>query len=113
MGGFLISISPQLGKYTKQIVKKNSLTFPVLADKDNAYAKKLNLDFILPEKLKEVYKTLGIDLERFNGNASWELPMAARFIIDRNGIIRHRKVNPDHTVRPEPGEIIDLMKPLM
>ena len=110
LGGSLIAISPQLSKYSKQVVKKNGLTFPVLTDQDNKYGTKLNLDFILPEKLQEVYKALGIDLERFNGNDSWVLPMAGRFIIDSNGIIRNAEVNPDHTIRPEPSEIVDLMK---
>ena len=109
-GGSLISISPQLSKYSKQIVKKNKLTFPVLTDQDNRYAAKLDLDFVLPEKLKKVYKALGIDLERFNGNDSWVLPMAARLIIGSDGIIKDTQVNIDHTIRPEPKEIIALMK---
>jgi peroxiredoxin len=101
-----------LTKYSKQVVKKNGLTFPVVTDLDNQYAAQLNLDFVLPEKLQEIYKTLGIDLERFNGNDSWVLPMAARFIVDSSGIIRNAEVNVDHTLRPEPEEIIEIMKSL-
>jgi peroxiredoxin len=82
----------------------------VLIDKDNGYAEKLGLTFALPVKLKEVYSGFGIDLERFNGNNSWELPMSGRFIIDSKGIIRSTEVHPDHTIRPEPGEIVDLLK---
>ena len=91
-------------------MKKNGLTFPVVTDADNTYAAQLNLDFVLPGKLQEIYKTLGIDLERFNGNDSWVLPMAARFIVDSSGIIRNAEVNVDHTLRPEPEEIIEIMK---
>jgi peroxiredoxin len=87
------------------VVKKNGVTFPVVTDKDNAYAAELNLDFVLPEKLQEIYKKIGIDLERFNGNNTWVLPMAARFIVDKSGIIREAVVNLDHTLRPEPEEI--------
>ncbi len=110
LGGSLIAISPQLNKYTKQVVKKNSLTFPVLADQDNVYAEKLNLIFSLPEKLKEIYANIGIDLPRFNGNESWELPMSGRFLVDNSGVIRDADVHPDHTIRPDPGEIIDFIK---
>lgn len=110
LGGSIIAISPQLNKYTKQVVKKHNLTFPVLADKDNNYADKLNLVFPLPGKLKEVYNVFGIDLERFNGNDSWELPMSGRFLIDSTGIIRNTDVHPDHTIRPEPTEIVEIMK---
>lgn len=110
MGGSIIAISPQLSKYTQQVVKKNTLTFPVLVDKDNGYAGKLGLTFPLPEKLQEVYKGFGIDLERFNGNNSWELPMSGRFIVASDGIIRSTEVHPDYTIRPEPEEIVNLMK---
>ena len=93
-------------------MNKNGLTFPVLTDQENVYAKKLNMDFIFPEKLQEIYKTLGIDLVRFNGNDSWVLPMAARFIVDSNGIIQNAEVNVYHTIRPEPAEIRDIIKSL-
>ena len=111
-GGSLVCLCPQLTKYSKQVVKKNELTFPVITDQDNKYATQLNLDFVLPEKLQEIYKTLGIDLERFNGNDSWVLPMAARLIVDSSGTIRNTEVNVDHTLRPEPDEIIEIMKSL-
>lgn len=108
----MIAISPQLSKYSKQVASKHKLTFPVLTDKDNGYASKLGLSFILPEKLQAIYTTFGIDLQRFNGNDSWELPMSGRFIIDRNSIVRNVEVHPDHTIRPEPSEIVDLIKSL-
>lgn len=99
-------------KYTKQVVKKNKLTFPVVTDEDNQYAKKLNLDFVLPEKLQEIYKKLGIDLARFNGNDTWELPMAARYIVNTDDVVVDAEVNVDHTLRPEPQEIIEIIKSL-
>lgn len=110
MGGSIIAISPQQAKYTKQVVKKNNLTFPVLADEDNGYAAKLNLVFPLPEKLREIYSQIGIDLPRFNGTDSWELPLSGRFLIDSKGVIREIDVHADHTIRPEPEDIIDFMK---
>lgn len=110
LGGSIISISPQLNKYTKQVVRKHGLSFPVLEDKDNAYAEKLGLKFTLPEKLKELYTVLGLDLSRFNGNETWELPMPARFLVDTHGVIMSREVHPDHTIRPEPADIIDFLK---
>ncbi len=110
LGGSLIAISPQLSKYTKQVVKKNQLTFPVLMDKDNEFAEKLGLTFAFSEKLKGVYINLGVDLQRFNGNVSWKLPMSGRFLVDRRGIIRNIDVHPDYTIRPDPAEIIDFIK---
>ena len=112
MGASLVAVSPQLNNYTKQVVKKNGLTFPVLADGENGYAEKLGLTFTVPEKVKEVYEGFGIDLPRFNGDESWALPMSGRFIIDQSGIIRDVNVHPDHTIRPEPEEIVGILQSL-
>lgn len=112
LGSSLIALSPQLGKYTKQVVKKHNLTFPVLTDEGNKIADTFNLLFTVPEKLKEVYLSFGIDLQRFNGNDTWQLPMSGRFLIDSKGIIRKTDVHPDHTIRPEPSEIVEFIKSL-
>ena len=102
-------ISPQLAKYSKQVVKKHHLTFRVLGDPRNTVAFSFGLVFTLPEELRAIYKKFGIDLERFNGDDTWQLPMPGRFILDRQGTIIHRDVHPDYTKRPEPAEIIDIV----
>lgn len=107
-----MAVSPQLTKYSKQVVKKNGLGFPVLADSDNTLASLLGLTFSLPEDLKEIYSSFGIDLERFNGNSSWQLPLSGRFIVDKQGIIRDVQVDPDYTQRPDPTEILEILKTL-
>ena len=106
----LVAISPQLPKYSKQIAKKHNLAFPILADFNNSVATRFGLTFSLPEELKAVYIELGLDLPRFNGNDSWQLPLAGRFITDRQGIIRSVEAHPDYTRRPEPSTIVNYLK---
>ena len=67
----------------------------------------------VPEDLQDVYRKFGIDLERFNGNNSWTLPMPGRFIIDQHGVIRDVEVNPDYTNRPEPDETLEILESLL
>ena len=110
LGADLVAISPQLPKYSKQIVKKHNLAFPILADFDNSVATSFGLSFSLSEELKAVYMELGIDLPRFNGNDSWQLPMAGRFIANSQGIIRNVEAHPDYTQRPEPTAIVDYLQ---
>lgn len=105
----LVVISPQLDKFSKQVSKKNNLTYPVLCDLENKVSSSFGLVFGLPEELKEIYKTFGIDLERFNGDDSWQLPMPARYITDTSGEIIDAEVNPDYTVRPDPVQIINIL----
>ena len=112
LGASLVAISPQFPKYSKQIVKKNSLTFPVLADIENTVASLFGLTFSLPKELKKIYSNFGIDLVRFNGNDSWQLPMSGRFIIEKQGIIKSVEVHPDYTRRPDPSEIIAILQSL-
>jgi peroxiredoxin len=63
--------------------------------------------------LQDVYLSLQIDLERYNGNADWELPLPARYLIDQSGTVRYAAVNPDHTCRPEPSETLAAIRELV
>jgi peroxiredoxin len=67
---------------------------------------------LLSDPGNNVAKTFGIDVAKHNGDDSWTLPMPARFIIDRDSIIRYAEVDPDYTVRPEPSHTIEALKAL-
>jgi peroxiredoxin len=105
-----VVISPQLEKYSEQLTKKHNLTFSMLCDKGNRIASRFGLVYGFPDDLRELYRNFGIDLERYNGDDSWTLPMPARFILDQKGTIISADVNPDYTIRPEPDEIIEILK---
>ena len=82
----------------------------MLCDKGNKVASQFGLVFSLPDDLRQLYSNFGIDLERFNGDDSWTLPMPGRFILDQQGTILSADVNPDYTIRPEPADIIEILK---
>ena len=109
-GAQLVVISPQLEKYSRQVVKKNKLSFDVLSDRGNVVASQFGITFTLPDPIKELHNQWGMNLERFNGDPSWTLPMPGRFILDRQGTVLHAEVNPDYTKRPDPDDIIKLLK---
>ncbi len=111
-GASLVVVSPQLEKYSNQVVKKNSLTFPVLTDPGNKVAALFGLVFSLPHDLRQLYTKFGIDLERFNGNTDWSLALPGRFILNGQGNILSAEVDPDYTQRPDPGDIFDILKTL-
>ena len=93
-------------RFVRQIVRKHQLTFPVLLDRGNAVAARFGLLYALPGYLKELYLDFGNDLPKFNGDDSWTLPMPARFVIDREGIIRNADISPDYTVRSDPAKAV-------
>ena len=91
---------------------KLNLQFPVLSDAQNEAARLFGIMFRLPQDLAQIYKSLNMDLEKFNGDASWELPMPARYVIDAGNVIRSAVVNFDYTYRPEPSETLRVLQEL-
>lgn len=111
-GGTLVAISPQLHASAKRTQQSKKLTFDVLVDEANAYARELGLAHGLLQDLREIYLGFGIDLPQHNGDESWELPMPFRAVADRDGTIRYLNISPDYTVRPEIDEAIAVLEQL-
>jgi peroxiredoxin len=84
----------------------------MLRDEGNAVAHAYGLRFRLPDDLEQVYRRFGIDLPAVNGEGSWTLPMPARYVIDREGVVRSASVHPDYSRRPEPAETIEVLRAL-
>jgi peroxiredoxin len=106
-------VSPQRAEFLRMMIKKNKLGFDILSDAGNAVAAQFGLKFTLTDAVQKIYReTFKLDMEKFNGDASWTLPMPARFIIDRSGTIRYAQADPDYTRRPEPEETLAALKAL-
>jgi len=99
-----------LTKYAPQLVNKLNLEFPLLSDPGNRLAESWGAVFTLSDGMKSVYQGFGIDLERFNGDSSWRLPLPGRIIIDSQGIVRDVDLHSDHTTRPEPAASLAILK---
>ena len=96
-------MSPELPTFSAELAAKHKLTFPVLNDHGLTIAKAFGLVFTLPDDLKDVYlNVFKNDLAKRNGEPSWQLPMPARFVIDRNAIIRAAEPIPITRSDPSP-----------
>jgi peroxiredoxin len=112
LGATLVAISPQLAEHSRELIKHRHLTFEILTDRGNEVAAGFGLRFTLPEYLRRIYRAFPLDLEAFNGDASWSLPMPARFVIDQGGVIRAAQSDPDYTIRPEPSDTLETLRAL-
>jgi peroxiredoxin len=112
LGARIVAISPEVERHTGGVHKKLNLTFDILTDFHLKTAERFGLVFILPEYLRELYKSAGIMLDRFHDETKYRLPMPARYVIDNEGIIRAADVNADYTIRPEPSETIRILQSL-
>jgi peroxiredoxin len=112
LGANLVAISPQLPEHNRELARSRSLTFPILTDRGNAVATKFGLTFALPDYLRALYATFPLDIAKYNGDDSWTLPMPARFVVDRRGVVRVAETDPDYTTRPEPEDTLVALRTL-
>jgi peroxiredoxin len=67
---------------------------------------------VLGRPLRDLYKSFGNTLDRFHGEPAYRLPMPARYVLDKRGIIRAADVNADYTIRTEPSETLKVLRRL-
>jgi peroxiredoxin len=84
----------------------------MLLDPHNQLAAQFGLVFTVPEALQQLYRSFGIDLPRYNGDDSWQLPLPARYLIDQKGVIRDVSISIDHTDRPDVEKTLAALKSL-
>src|SRR6266852_1676463 len=109
-GSSLIAISPQTVKQSFFMHDQHKLRFPLLSDTGNQVARKFGLSYQVPELQQAVYRRAFVNLPFANGDESWELPIPATFILDRDGTILYASANEDYTDRPEPADIVEFLK---
>ncbi|MGD1936006.1 MAG: peroxiredoxin-like family protein [Cyanophyceae cyanobacterium] len=105
-GAQLIAVSPQTPDNSLSTTEKNELTFEVLSDVGNQVAQQYGLVFTLPEELRPIYASFGIDVPAHNGDDTFELPIPATYVIGKDGAIALAVADADYTQRAEPEAII-------
>ncbi|MGK0171399.1 MAG: peroxiredoxin [Gammaproteobacteria bacterium] len=108
-GAKLVALTPQLPEHSQGMVDKHNLSFDLLSDPGNEYAAKLGIRFEVPQELKAIYQSFGINLEQHNGDDSWTLPMPGRFVVGNTGTLEAVSVDPDYTHRPEPETVLEAL----
>ncbi|MGA1986146.1 MAG: peroxiredoxin-like family protein [Candidatus Sulfotelmatobacter sp.] len=105
-GASLVAISPQTVKQAYFMHDQHNLHFPLLSDSGNKVARLFVLTYRVPELQEAVYRRAFVNLPFTNGDESWELPIPATFILERDGTVLYASGNEDYTERPEPSDIV-------
>ena len=111
-GAQLVAISPQSLVNGRKAKREKQVTFPMLSDPNGEVANAFGLRFRLPDDLIALYKSFGVDLAVVNDDPSWTLPMPARFVVARDGVIVYAEVSPDYTRRPDPTDLLPVLERL-
>jgi len=112
LGANLVAISPQTPDNSLTMQEKHALAFPVLSDAGLKTSRQFGLVYVLPESLRPIYHSFGIDLVKQNGTDTYELPVPATYLVDRQGRIREAFVQVDYRQRLEPATAIEWLKKL-
>ncbi|MPW28010.1 redoxin domain-containing protein [Agarivorans sp. B2Z047] len=112
LGASLVAITPELPDASLSTAEKNELEFQVLSDENAEYAKSLGIVFALPEELRPIYSSFGIEVEQHNGAGQFNLPLAVTYVIAQDGSIASAFVDPDYTKRQEPSDLLPVLESL-
>jgi peroxiredoxin len=97
----LVAISPQIVKHSAFTADQHKLRFPVLSDAGNKVARQFGLVYRVPEYQEQLFRSVFINLPLTNGDDSWELPLPATYVIDRDGSVRYAQAFADYRQRAE------------
>jgi peroxiredoxin len=109
-GGSLFAISPQTVKQSFFMADQHRLRFRLLSDAGNQVARQFGLVYRVPEEQQAIYRRAFINLPFINGDESWELPIPAMYVVDRDGVLLFASANEDYTERPEPRESLERLR---
>ena len=109
-GSTLVAISPQTVQQSFFMRDQHKLRFPLLSDAGNKVARQFGLTYRVPDEQRAIYQRAFVNLPFVNGDDSWELPIPATYIIDRDGTVLYASANEDYTERPEPEDIVRFLQ---
>jgi peroxiredoxin len=108
-GATFLAISPQTVQQSFFMRDQHKLRFPLLSDAGNRVARQFGLTYRVPNEQRAVYQRAFVNLPFVNGDDSWELPIPATYIIDRDGTVLYASANDNYAERPEPEDVVHFL----
>jgi peroxiredoxin len=109
LGARVTAITPERPAWARQLKREAGAAFPVLTDADNGVALTLGIVYAMGEAVERLIAGDGIDVPAFHVRPSWLLPLPAMFVVDAEGFVTARFIDPDHRRRPEVGRILEAL----
>ncbi len=109
-GALLVALSPQTARQNGFATDQHGLHFPLLRDERAQVAEAFGAIYSVPEPMQAYYRSILVNIPFINAETSWRLPLAATFLIGQDGVIRWSQGYADFRVRPDPEELLNLLK---
>lgn len=108
-GASLVALTPELPDKSMSTSEKLELEFEVLSDIDNQVARQFGVVYKLTDEVGEMYEN-GFGLSNYNGNDERELPLAATYIINADGVVKYAFLDAEYRNRAEPSDVLEVLK---
>lgn len=102
----IVGISAEVQRYTRALRDEAGARFPILTDIAAGYALSLNLAVIVDDRMSGMIGDAGWDVPLYQGGSDWILPIPAVFVLDGDGVITTRHVDPDYRRRMELADLL-------
>ena len=88
-------------------LEEPDLDYRLLSDASMAIARSWGVAFRVDDETAERYRRVGIDLQAASGHDHQQLPVPSVFLVDADGFVRFRYVNPDYRERLGAEALLD------
>lgn len=112
LGATLVGVSPQVPDRLREIKDRHRLDFLIATDADNELGRRFGILYSFDEPSRRLSTESGSPIGEVTGTGTWELPMPAAVVIDRDATVRFADVSPDWLVRTEPDDILAAVRSL-
>jgi peroxiredoxin len=102
----IVAISPQNADNAARLGREEGVDFPILCDVDLGLSTLLGLSYVIDDDLQHQLALLQVDLQAETLGDGRLMPITATFVLDRDGRVSARHVDPDPRSRMDCDAIL-------
>jgi peroxiredoxin len=106
LGSQIFAIAPEKAGVSAVFETEATSSFPILRDVGLGVSTMLGLTCFVDETLRHELEVLQVDINAANGGAGWLVPIPATFVLNSDGRVVARHVDPDPRARMEGMAIV-------
>lgn len=106
MGCQIVAVSPQNAANAAKLAKDADADFPILCDVGLGVSTVLGLSYFIDDDLEHELSLLQVDLNAENSGYGWLMPITATFVLNSDGKIAARHIDPDPRTRMNDDAIL-------
>lgn len=106
MGSQIVAISPQDAAHAARLARDSGADFPILCDMGLGISTVLGLSYVIDDALQNELALLQVDLHAENDGDGWLMPITATFVLNGDGVIVARHLDPDPRTRMDCDAIV-------